>query len=91
MTKILLLSDTHSYIDDRILAYAEQADEVWHCGDFGNISVLEQLEQIKPLCGVYGNIDDDKIRKAVPEVASFFCEKVKVLMVHIGGYPNKYT
>ena len=89
--KILLLSDSHSYIDDRILEYAKNADEVWHCGDFGNLEVIEQLEKIKPLRGVYGNIDGTEIRKIFPEVLRFKCENVEVLMIHIGGYPNKYT
>lgn len=91
MTKILLLSDSHSYIDDRILEYASQADEIWHCGDFGSMDVIEQLEKIKPLKGVYGNIDNSKIQSEFPEVNRFFCEKLEVLMIHIGGYPGKYT
>jgi putative phosphoesterase len=91
MTKILLLSDSHSYIDDRILEYAQQADEIWHGGDFGSMEVIEQLEKIKPLKGVYGNIDNAKIRSEFPEVNRFSCENVEVLMIHIGGYPGKYT
>lgn len=91
MTKILLLSDSHSYIDDRILEYAGQADEIWHGGDFGSMEVIEQLEKIKPLKGVYGNIDNAKIRSEFPEVNRFMCENVEVLMIHIGGYPGKYT
>ncbi|GIM52681.1 metallophosphoesterase family protein [Capnocytophaga cynodegmi] len=89
--KILLLSDTHSYIDDRIIAHAQQVDEIWHCGDFGSIEVIETLKKIKPLRGVYGNIDDAKIRVEFPEVNRFYCEDVEVLMIHIGGYPNKYS
>lgn len=91
MAKILLLSDTHSYLDERILDYVSEADEVWHCGDFGSISVVEQLEKLKPLRGVYGNIDDHNIRNSFPEVNRFFCENVEVLMIHIGGYPNRYS
>jgi len=91
MTKILLLSDSHSYIDDRILEYAGQADEIWHGGDFGSMEVIEQLEKIKPLKGVYGNIDNAKIRSEFPEASRFTCEAVEVLMIHIGGYPGKYT
>lgn len=89
--KILLLSDTHSHIDDRIIAHAQQVDEIWHCGDFGSIEVIETLKKIKPLRGVYGNIDDAKIRAEFPEVNRFYCEDVEVLMIHIGGYPNKYS
>ena len=91
MKNILLLSDSHSYIDERILDYAKQADEIWHCGDFGNLEVVEQLEKIKPLRGVYGNIDGTEIRKIFPEVLRFQCEEVEVLMIHIGGYPSRYS
>ena len=89
--KILLLSDTHSYIDDRILHYANEADEVWHCGDFGSMQVVEAIEELKPLRGIYGNIDGTQIRAVFPEVSRFTCEGVEVLMIHIGGYPDKYS
>ena len=90
MTKILLLSDTHSYIDDQILKYVKQADEVWHAGDIGNLNVTDTLKSYKPLKAVYGNIDDEKARLEFPENNRFLCEKVDVLMTHIGGYPNRY-
>jgi len=91
LKKILLLSDTHSYIDERILHYAGQADEIWHAGDFGNLEVFEALESKKPLRAVYGNIDGSEIRSRCSEVLSFNCEGLDVLMVHIGGYPGRYT
>ena len=89
--KILLLSDTHSYIDDRILEYAKNADEIWHAGDFGNLEVIDELIKAGTLRGVFGNIDEAKIRAEFPEINVFECEKVKVVMIHIGGYPNKYA
>lgn len=92
MRKILLLSDTHSYIDDRILEYASQADEVWHAGDIGDIKVSETLKKTVPVFkAVYGNIDGTEIRKEFPLNLRFFCEKVDVWMTHIGGYPGKYA
>lgn len=78
-------------MDDRILDYACQADEIWHCGDFGSMELIEKLENCAPLKGVFGNIDDAKIRAEFPETLSFSCENVKVSMLHIGGYPGKYT
>lgn len=90
MRKILLLSDTHSYIDDAILKYVNQADEVWHAGDIGDLQVTDTLKKLKPLKGVFGNIDNDKARLEFPENNRFFCEGVDVWITHIGGYPNKY-
>ncbi|MCM4154780.1 metallophosphoesterase family protein [Gramella sp. AN32] len=91
MKKILLLSDTHSHMDDRILHYASQADEIWHAGDIGNLWVTDQLSHLKPLKAVYGNIDDAKIRREFPLNNRFFCEEVDVWITHIGGYPGKYA
>lgn len=90
MKKILLLSDTHSYIDDTILKYVRQADEVWHAGDIGNLAVTDAIKKEKPLRAVYGNIDDDKARMEFPLNNRFFCEDVDVWITHIGGYPGKY-
>lgn len=91
LKKILLLSDTHSYIDDRILEYAQKADEIWHAGDIGDISVTDRLAKIKPLRAVYGNIDDSKVRAEFPLHNRFTLEDVDVWMTHIGGYPGKYN
>ena len=91
MKKILLLSDTHSYIDDAILKHVAQADEVWHAGDIGDLNVTDEIQKLKPLRAVYGNIDNDKARLEFPEHNRFMCENVDVWMTHIGGYPNRYN
>lgn len=90
MTRIGLLSDTHSYLDDRILLHLKECDEIWHAGDFGTAEVANQLKQVAPLRGVYGNIDGRDIRVEYPKVLRFFCEELEVLITHIGGYPGKY-
>jgi uncharacterized protein len=90
LKKILLISDTHSYLDDKLIKYINQADEVWHAGDIGVYSLCQEIEKIKPLKAVYGNIDGADIRKTYPENLVFMCEEVKILITHIGGYPNKY-
>jgi uncharacterized protein len=90
MKKILLLSDTHGYIDDAVLKYVKQADEVWHAGDIGDLKVTDAIKKLKPLRAVYGNIDDAKTRIEFPEHNRFMCEQVSVWITHIGGYPNRY-
>ncbi len=91
MTRILLLSDTHSHIDNTILKYVKQADEVWHAGDIGQLAVTDALARLKPVRAVYGNIDDHSIRKEFPLNNRFMCEGVNVWITHIGGYPPKYN
>ncbi len=91
MKKILLLSDTHSYIDDQILKFVKQADEVWHAGDIGQLTVTDTIKNLKPLRAVYGNIDDATARAEFPLDLKFTLEGVTVWMTHIGGYPNKYN
>jgi uncharacterized protein len=91
LKKILLLSDTHGHIDDTIIKYVHQADEVWHAGDIGNSIVTDTIKKIKPLRAVYGNIDNDKARMEFPLNNRFFCERVDVWITHIGGYPGKYN
>jgi uncharacterized protein len=91
MIKILLLSDTHSYIDDAVLKYVKQADEVWHAGDIGDLEVTDAIKKLKPLRAVYGNIDDKNIRQEFPLNNRFICEGVDVWITHIGGYPNAYN
>ena len=90
MTKILLLSDTHGYIDDQILKYVKQADEVWHAGDIGDLIVTDTIAKFKPLRAVFGNIDNDQARLQFPLDNKFRVEKSKVWLTHIGGYPKRY-
>ncbi len=91
MTKILLLSDTHGHIDDKIIKYAGQADEIWHAGDIGSLQVTDALKKLGHLRAVYGNIDDYIIQKEFPLNNRFTCEQVEVWITHIGGYPPKYN
>ncbi len=91
MTRILLLSDTHGHMDNAILKYAAQADEIWHAGDIGSLAVTDKLKALKPVRAVHGNIDDHIIQREFPEHNRFMCEGVDVWITHIGGYPNRYN
>ncbi|NOZ33776.1 MAG: metallophosphoesterase family protein [Chlorobi bacterium] len=90
MIKIGLISDTHGHIDDKLLDFFKDVDEIWHAGDIGNISVIENLEKIKPVRAVFGNIDGQDIRIRYPEHNRFRIEDTDVWMTHIGGYPGRY-
>jgi uncharacterized protein len=91
MRRIGLISDTHNYLDEAVFKHFSECDEIWHAGDFGSIAIADALSSFRPLIGVYGNIDGYDIRSKCPEKQVWLCEKVKVFMTHIGGYPGRYT
>ncbi len=88
--KIGLISDTHGVLIDEVANFLSDRDEIWHAGDIGHEDVITDLERIAPVKAVYGNIDNADLRISFPKFCLFHCEAVKVLMTHIGGYPNRY-
>ena len=91
MTRIGLISDTHTYLDEAVFKHFESCDEIWHAGDFGNAAVADRLAAFKPLKGVYGNVDGQDIRGTYPLNLRWTCEEVTIYMTHIGGYPPRYN
>lgn len=90
MKRIGLLSDTHGWVNEKILCFFDNCDEIWHAGDIGNIETADKINFYKPLKAVYGNIDGFEVRSVYPKYQLFNCEEVSVLITHIGGYPGKY-
>ena len=91
MKKILLLSDTHGYVDDHMMKYVKESDEVWHAGDIGTTLVTDTISSQKPLRAVFGNIDNHELRLRFPEELLFECEDINIYMTHIGGRPGRYA
>ncbi len=90
MIRIGILSDTHGHLSERVLNFFTGVDEIWHAGDMGDVVVGQSLAALKPLRAVFGNIDGQAVRMEYPRIQLFTAEKIKVLMVHIGGYPGRY-
>lgn len=90
MKKIGVISDTHGYIDDKLIGFFSECDEIWHAGDVGDYSVIDRLSEISEVKVVFGNIDGTDIRSDFKENLKFQCENMNVWITHIGGYPGKY-
>lgn len=90
MKHIGLISDTHSYLDEKVFRHFEVCDEIWHAGDIGNTEIADKLATFKPFRAVYGNIDGVDLRQRYPLDQNFDCEGAKIFMTHIGGVPGKY-
>lgn len=89
--KIGLLSDTHSFLDERVFHHFREVDEIWHAGDIGERIVLDRLEAFKPTRAVFGNIDDRSLQSSLPEDWWHEVNGVSVWMTHIGGAPPNYN
>ena len=88
--RIGLISDTHNFLDEAIFTHFAECDEIWHAGDFGTIALFDQLRAFKPTRAVWGNIDGQDVRAAMPEDLVWNCAGLDVYMTHIGGYPGAY-
>ena len=91
MKKVLVISDTHSFIDDRIIKYASEADYVIHAGDVGSFDVIQKLKSVSKLLFVYGNIDGNEIRSESNKFEFFKLNDLKILLTHISGKTPKYN
>ena len=80
MKRIGILSDTHSYWDDKYLHYFEPCDEIWHAGDIGSVEVAEKLAAFRPFRAVCGNCDGGDLRLMYRELNRFKVEDVDVLI-----------
>lgn len=89
--RIGLISDTHSYLDPRVFTHFAECDEVWHAGDIGDMTLVNQFEKFKPFRAVFGNIDDRAIQTRFPEDLRFTCDGIRIWMTHIAGAPPHYN
>lgn len=91
MKYIGLISDTHGVFSEEFRTFLMPVDEIWHAGDFGGgLLLAEEIAAFKPLKGVAGNCDDYNLRYTHPVYRIFECEGLKILMIHVGGYPGRY-
>lgn len=90
MKRIGIISDTHSFWDEKYLHYFEPCDEIWHAGDICSTELIERFQAFRPVRAVCGNCDGGDLRRMFPEILRWKCEDVDVLMKHIGGYPGRY-
>lgn len=101
MKRIGIISDTHSFWDDRYLMHFADCDEIWHAGDICSMEIIQRLEapygeddggqpRRRIVRAVCGNCDGGDLRLRYKETLRWRCEDVEVMMKHIGGYPGKY-
>ena len=89
--RIGLLSDTHGWLHPRVAHYFKDVDAIWHAGDVGKAEVIDELQQIAPTLGVFGNIDGPEVRMQFPEFQLLEINGSRFLLLHIVGRPPRYV
>ena len=92
MTRILVISDTHipersAKIPEEFLKQIKKDEIILHAGDFTNFEVLEQIRKLGSLYAVWGNMDDGKIKKFLPEKQILEVEGKTIGIYHGYGAP----
>jgi len=88
--QIAVISDTHlprgsRRLPEECVDRLRAADLILHAGDLMRLPVLEQLESYGPVVAVHGNVDDDAVGAALPEVTSVDAGGVTIGLVHDAG------
>jgi len=78
--KIGVISDTHNFLDPRVLEIFRGVEHILHGGDIGQRDLLSELETIAPVTAVAGNTDDDPTYKPTAIVT---LNERKFLLHHI--------
>jgi putative phosphoesterase len=69
--RIGVISDTHGYLDPKVLELFAGVSHIIHAGDVMDPGILHELETVAPVTVVAGNLDEPKVMGDLPrEVAS---------------------
>ncbi len=79
--RVGVISDTHNFLDSRVLKLFAGVDHILHAGDIGLPRILHQLEQLAPVTAVMGNTDDPAFRYPHAEVVEL--NRLRFLIHHI--------
>ncbi len=83
-----LVSDTHGWLDPRLIEAFAGLDAILHAGDVGREEVLEALRAIAPTVAVRGNIDGGALHD-LPLTAHVEVGQRRIALLHIAGNPGR--
>jgi putative phosphoesterase len=89
---IAVLADTHMpkggrRLPARAVELLREAEAVLHAGDFFALEVLWEIEALCPgrVHAVHGNVDEEELRRLVPEEVTVGFDGARIAMVHDAG------
>lgn len=88
--KIGVISDTHipvfaNKLPEQISSVFKNCDLIVHAGDIVGISVIKELEKLAPVKAVWGNMDEEEVKKNLPKSIVFEAEGKAIGVIHGRG------
>jgi putative phosphoesterase len=85
--RIGVISDTHiptraQKIPSKVFEVFKKVDLIIHAGDVVEWSVIDNLEQLAPVCAVHGNMDGSHMRERLPERNEVTIENWRIGVMH---------
>jgi len=77
-----VLSDTHGYLDPRVLELFAGVTHIIHAGDVMDPAILRALEAIAPVFAVAGNLDDPVVVGDLPREVTGEVDGVRFVVGH---------
>jgi len=82
MTRIGVISDTHSMVRPEALIALAGVDHIIHAGDIGSPSVIDELRRIAPVTAIRGNVDTGEWARQYPETELLQLDRILVYVIH---------
>lgn len=82
MTRVGVISDTHSLLRKEAVSVLQGADLIIHAGDIGDESVIDDLKKIAPVRAIRGNIDKGEWADVFPDDDMIEIEGRYIYVIH---------
>ena len=89
MVLLGVVSDTHGYLNPRVLELLQGVEHILHAGDIGDAAIIDQLSSIAPVTTVRGNNDRTGPASLLPEEVTLELAGRTVYLTHIVKVPKE--
>jgi len=89
--RIAVLADTHvnglEYLPKKIIDALSTVDFIIHAGDFTDIQLLKELQQLGEVKAIYGNMDSRQLKCVLPTKDIVEAKDKRIGITHCSGAP----
>ena len=77
-----VVSDTHGYLNPRVLELLRGVEHILHAGDIGDAGIIDELSRIAPVPAVRGNNDSSGPTSLFPEQVTLELAGRNIFLTH---------